>query len=399
MNEFKFLHCADLHLGCTPFHLEKRYDDFFSSFNSLINDAISKKCKYILISGDLFHLKVINSKTLLKVIELLEKAKNANIKVFVIEGNHDKAFYVDEDSWLNFLYKKGYIILLSHKIVDGKVVVDKDSIYEDDDVRIIGIGYLGSLTSEYINNINLNIKKSKKFTILMLHAAINRLCGEDMGDINIDILNPLKKYIDYVALGHIHTRYEYDNWCYNPGSLENIRIKDGKKAEKKGYYIVNVIENNKEVEYIESIKRKTNYVSFQFNNNQFIDEITEYIKNFEFDVKDEEILELTIYGNVSFNPYLINFDEIKNHIYKKYNLLYIEINNYINIIRAEKELTNVLDIQSIETEAIKNYLDVNFPQLSNKELVINDFHNLKQAFINGEEIDIIIKNMLPGGDE
>ena len=75
------------------------------------------------------------------------------------------------------------------------------------------------------------------------------------------------------------------------------------------------------------------------------------------------------------------------------------INNYINIIRAEKELTNVLDIQSIETEAIKNYLDVNFPQLNNKELVINDFHNLKQAFINGEEIDIIIKNMLPGGDK
>ena len=62
-------------------------------------------------------------------------------------------------------------------------------------------------------------------------------------------------------------------------------------------------------------------------------------------------------------------------------------------------MTNVLDIQSIETEAIKNYLDVNFPQLNNKELVINDFHNLKQAFINGEEIDIIIKNMLPGGDE
>ena len=159
----KFIHCSDLHLGCTPAHLDIRYNDFFDSFRYLINKAIEENCKYILISGDLFHLKVINSKTLLKVIELFDEAINNNIKIIAIEGNHDKAFYVDEDSWLEFLKAKNYLILLKHKIIENKLVLDSNSIYEDDNIRIIGIGYLGSTTQMYLSNIKSQIKKSKKF--------------------------------------------------------------------------------------------------------------------------------------------------------------------------------------------------------------------------------------------
>ena len=246
MNKFTFLHCADLHLGCTPNHLDIRYEDFFVSFKDLIDNAINNNAEYIIVSGDLFHLKVINSKTLLNVIELLEYAKVNNIKVITIEGNHDKAFFVDENSWLHFLHKKGYMTLLNHKIMDGNLIIDSDSIYEDDDLRVIGIGYLGSTTSIYLKNIEDKIQKSNKFTVLMLHAAINRLCGEDMGDVNVETLQNLKTVVDYVALGHIHTRYEYNDLFYNPGSIENIRIKDGKKSNKKGYYIVNVNTVNQE---------------------------------------------------------------------------------------------------------------------------------------------------------
>ena len=149
------------------------------------------------------------------VIELLEYAKVNNIKVITIEGNHDKAFFVDENSWLHFLHKKGYITLLNHKIMDGNLIIDSDSIYEDDDLRVIGIGYLGSTTSIYLKNIEDKIQKSNKFTVLMLHAAINRLCGEDMGDVNIETLQNLKTVVNYVALGHIHTRYEYNDLLKN----------------------------------------------------------------------------------------------------------------------------------------------------------------------------------------
>lgn len=398
MRKHTFLHCADLHLGCKPNHLEERYEDFFSSFNDLISNAIKNECEYILISGDLFHLKVINSKTLLKVMDSLEYARNNNIKIIAIEGNHDKAFYVDENSWLEFLHEKKYIHLLTHKIVNGELVLDENSIYEDDFIRIIGIGYLGSTTSLYLQDIQTKIEKSNKFSVLMLHAAINRLCGDEMGDVSIDTLLPLQNKIDYVAMGHIHTKYEYNDLFYNPGSIENIRIKDGKKSNNKGYYIVSYIDDLKNVEFHISKQRKIYNISLKLDNKKEIDEIEQYILNYDYNVQKDSVLELTIYGNVSFNPYVINFDNIKNQLLSKYNLLHIEINNLINIVNTDTTLNNVIDIKLIEDEAIKNYLKVNYPTIKEQENYAQLIHQVKKALIENVENDSIIESILPKGE-
>lgn len=399
MEKHIFLHCSDLHLGCMPNHLEARYEDFFESFNNLIEHAINEKCEYLLISGDLFHLKVINSKTLLKVITILERAKANNIKIFVIEGNHDKPFFVDEQSWLNFLKERGYIYLLKHKLIDNQLVIDNDSIYEDEHIRIIGIGYLGSATSIYLKNLQNKISKSNKFTVLMLHAAINRLIGEEMGDINIDLLQPLKGIVDYIALGHIHTKYEYDDLCYNPGSIENIRIKDGLKKDKKGYYIVSFDElKQKEVNYYISKQRKINYVTLKIENINLLEDIESYISNYEYNCDENSILELSLIGSIAFNPFLINIEDIKNKIKEKYNLLYIEVNNLINIITNDKSLDNIMDIKAIEKEAISNYISINYPDLNSNDEFIKVIQDLKKALVDEKEYDLIIENLVDKGE-
>lgn len=398
MNKISFIHCADLHLGCTPNHLEDRFNDFFDSFKELIDKAIENNSKYILISGDLFHLKVINSKTLLNVISLLEFSASHDIKTIVIEGNHDKAFLVDENSWLHFLHKKGYITLLTHKIIDGNLVIDNDSIYEDNNIRVIGIGYLGSTTSIYLKDIEKKISKSNKFSVLMMHAAINRLCGEDMGDVNIETLSPLSQVVDYVALGHIHTRYEYNDLFYNPGSIENIRIKDGKKSNKKGYYLVNIHEKEKEVIYYNSKIRTINYESIKLDNNLTLDQAENIIRNKEYDVKEKTILDISIYGNVSFNPYLINFEDIKQVLKEKYNLLHIEINNFINILSSNLEIDNIIDIKSIEEQSIKNYISINHPDINDIDITIKEIQDLKNSLIDNKEYDVIINNMIDDGE-
>lgn len=390
MNKVKFLHCGDLHLGCKPNHLEERYNDFFDSFKELIDNAIEKECKYILISGDLFHLKVINSKTLLDVTNLLEYAIKNDIKIITIEGNHDKAFYVDEESWLNYLSKKNYIILLKHNIVDGKLVIDHNSIYEDDNIRVIGIGYLGSMTNNYLMNLEELISKSDKYTVLMLHAAINRLCGEEMGDVSLETLLPLKSKINYIALGHIHTRYEYDDFCFNPGSIENIRIRDGKHSDKKGYYICDTGHNKN---FYISKQREIYNIKHKLENNHDIETITHSLENLSLDIKENSILELTIYGNILFNPYLINFEKIKKSIKEKYNLLHIEINNFINIINTENDMDNIIDIKLIENEAIANYLKINHPEIENKDNITKELQQLKQLILNEQDIEVIINNM------
>lgn len=398
MKKVSFTHCADLHLGCTPNHLEERYNDFFESFKDLLDKTIENNCKYLIISGDLFHLKVINSNTLLNVMNLMEYAINNNIKIFAIEGNHDKAFYVDKNSWLNFLHKKGYITLLTHKIIDGELVLDNDSVYEDENIRIIGIGYLGSTTSIYLKNIQNKISKSNKFTILMLHAAINRLCGEDMGDVNVETLSPLKDVVDYIALGHIHTKYEYNDFIYNPGSIENIRIKDGKRSNKKGFYIVNISDKEKEVNFYISKQRRIYNETIKLDNNLSIEKVENILKAKEYNLQSKSILELTVYGNVSFNPYLINFEEIKTYLQEKYDLLYIDINNLINIVTTDLVLNNIIDIKSIEEQAIKNYISINHPDMKDVDLLTKDIQELKNSLIEEKEYDTIINSMINQGE-
>lgn len=398
MKKVSFTHCADLHLGCTPNHLEERYNDFFESFKDLIDKTIENDCKYLIISGDLFHLKVINSNILLNVMNLMEYAINNNIKIFAIEGNHDKAFYVDKNSWLNFLHKKGYITLLTHKIIDGELVLDNDSVYEDENIRIIGIGYLGSTTSIYLKDIQNKISKSNKFTILMLHAAINRLCGEDMGDVNVETLSPLKDVVDYIALGHIHTKYEYNDFIYNPGSIENIRIKDGKRSDKKGFYIVNISDKEKEVDFYISKQRKIYNEIIKLDNNLSIEKVENILKTKEYNLQSKSVLELTVYGNVSFNPYLINFEEIKTYLQEKYDLLYIDINNLINIVTTDLVLNNIIDIKSIEEQAIKNYISINHPDMKDVDLLTKDIQELKNSLIEEKEYDTIISSMINQGE-
>lgn len=398
MNKHRFTHCGDLHLGAKPNHIDIRYDDFFDSFKELIEKSVDEHCEYILIAGDLFHVKQINSQTLLKTTQLLDLAINNNIKIIVIEGNHDKAYFVDEQSWLYYLKEKGYITLLTHKIEDGNLVLDNNSIYEDEYIRIIGIGYLGSTTSVYLKGLENKIPKSEKFTVLMLHAAINRLYNEDMGDINLDILTPLKGIVDYIALGHIHTKYEYEDFMYNPGSLENIRIKDGKKNEKKGYNIVSFEEKEKNVDFYNSKQRKIYFKNFKFENDMTIDVVEDMITNYDYNCDEQTVLSITLLGSVSFNPYVIKFEDIKTKIKEKYNLLYIEIENLINIAINEEIQSNYIDMKSFEEDAIKNYISINHPNIENIEQTTKIIQELKKALLDKKELDIIINNMVEDGD-
>lgn len=396
---FKFIHCGDLHLGCFPNRIEERFNDFFVAFRNLVEYAIEKEIKLILISGDLFHLKVINSKTLQKTIDILELAKTNKIDVLVIEGNHDKAFYIDEDSWLLFLNNQGYIKLLNSTILDGQVILNKyeksGAIIETDDYRIIGLGYMGGATQKYINDITHIITKKNKFTILMLHASVNRLSGQDMGDISSDDILKLKSKVDYIALGHIHNMYEVDGFCYNPGSLETIRLRDGLTSEKKGFYEVTVNDDlTKEVMHIKSNLRKTSFKSLNVSNFINPEEIEEYIINYDFNVNENEMLEINLYGKIDFNPFLINTNRVIEELKSKWKLLYIEINNNINIIRDINSNSEDADISKIIYNLVKDEIKINNPNIENLDYLAKMMIDVTNMLSEGEDDGLIIDNLL-----
>ncbi|MDD4211947.1 MAG: DNA repair exonuclease [Bacilli bacterium] len=400
----EFIHCGDLHLGCNSSRIDERWNDFFASFAALVTYAKEHQVSYILVSGDFFHLKVINSKTLQKTMEILQQAKQHDIKVFVIEGNHDKAFYVDEDSWLTFLNDQDLIYLLQTKIKDQEIVLspyqDKNgSIYEDNNVRIIGLGYLGSVTERYLPSLLQNLPSKNKPTILMMHAAVNRLLGQDMGDVKRETLLTFRSKVDYIALGHIHNRYAYDDFIFNPGSLENIRIKDGASPELKGFYHVVIDQDSMEANHVQSTKRAVTIESLNaseyINPNDFV--VNTLDRKFNF--TSGSMVQLNIVGKVEFNPLLIDTKRIEEQLQNKYQLLLIEVNNYVNVVQSMGDAETEIDLGSLVEKEILDTLQFNFPDVENKEKWVSKMLWLADAILEKRESSELIEALSKGGED
>lgn len=394
--EFQFIHCGDLHLGCYPNHIEDRFNDFFLAFRRVIDYAVLNKINLILVSGDMFHLKNINSRTLQKTIELLDYAKSNGIEVIAIEGNHDRAFYIDEESWLSFLNSQGYIKLLNLKIENGKIVFSNydnltGNVIETDTYKIVGLGYLGGSTDKYVMDLKKGYQKSDKFTIFMMHAAVNRLKDQEMGDIKKEVIDEaLGGKVDYIALGHIHNKYSYDDYIYNPGSLENIRLKDGINAQEKGFYHVRVKDKVKEVMFINSNPRVIHFESVDVTGITSPSDVEEYILSKEYKFNKGDMLDFRLYGKSNFNPYLINSFVI-NNIQDKYELLYSEFTNHINLTVAQDTSHEGMNINEIIKNYITDDLKVNYPHLDNYDDITSQMQSIADGVLNEDDKDITNK--------
>lgn len=340
MNGISFIHCADIHLGHLQFNEPRRLEDFYKSFKILVDYSLEKSVDFILISGDFFHKRAINAYTLEQAIDLLSPLKNAGIPVIAIEGNHDKAFYQDKNSWLCFLNNQGYLSLLSPEYKEGKVVLipydentRKGSWIEIKGVRIYGLGYLGVTINARLQEALPQIEKGEIATILMLHGGVNRLLGQDLGGIKKEVLTPYKDNIDYIALGHIHGCYEIDNWMYNPGSLEYVHLDEHKATQKKGYYHVSIDNDAWEITHISSKYRPA--YTYKVDITETLNPKEAYDKIYS-DIRcnppeKESQVQVVLYGMISYNPVFLELDEIINALKEEYSCLYIEIQNNTNL--------------------------------------------------------------------
>ena len=86
----RFLHIADVHLGCTPDGraewARERERELWETFRSTIADAAKQQVDLVLIAGDLFH-RTPDEMQLREVNYLL--GSYPEICFAVIAGNHD----------------------------------------------------------------------------------------------------------------------------------------------------------------------------------------------------------------------------------------------------------------------------------------------------------------------
>ena len=173
----KLLHTADLHLGAlnkrlTPTKATAVKDEQILQIGDFFEYAKQNSVEAILISGDLFHNKIIPLKTQ-KVF--FDYVRNSGIKTFYLRGNHDKEYF-------------------SKQLMPDNFIMFEEELetYSFDKFTISG--------QQACAKMQKPIFLDDKFHFMMLHGDIYNRNSQD--GIDLEYYKNLK--INYLALGHIH---------------------------------------------------------------------------------------------------------------------------------------------------------------------------------------------------
>lgn len=380
-----FIHASDIHLGYKQYDLKERFRDFGNSFMEIINDAVSSKVEFVLISGDLFYNRNINAPTFTQAHHVLSMLKEANIPCIAIEGNHDRAFLKDGMSWLETLEWQGLLKLIK----PGQEHLMENYI-DINGVRIFGMPYQGSMTSSIIPAMAeeiraINLQSPTEYTILMMHLGIEDFMKANViGEVAYEDLVPLKGVVDYLALGHYHNTYEVDGWIYNPGSPDTCSISE--VSESKGYY--HVTDRKPVLKQVNS--RKFIMVDVSVNSHtdteSLMKEIDARLSMIRAPEK-EPVVYVTLRGTLNFSRSYLDIDRIKESVRSKINTIYTDVKLYLLndefcIDRLESEN---FDRTSIEREVFKKIVSADSMLSSDPEALAAMLCDLKDLAAEGAD--------------
>lgn len=228
---FKFIHCADLHLGCRFVGVsstdeavgKKLRESHFKALDKIIQTAKKNNVDFIIFSGDIFDDENETPSARSRFADALEKAK---VKCFIIYGNHDY-----KRKWEDSIPFPENAFVFPDKVTRVAFPDEDDKVAD-----IFGISYSSKhVSSDLTGDIRGD---GKTFSIGIVHTSLD-IVSDDHDYAPCKVSDLMKKNIDYWALGHIHKRTivkEYPHIVY-PGNTQGKGLKE---TGEKGAYIVTV---------------------------------------------------------------------------------------------------------------------------------------------------------------
>jgi DNA repair protein SbcD/Mre11 len=233
MEQIRFIHAADLHLG-SPFvgmkglqkeQWKKLKDSTLDAFDRLIDYAVAEQPDFLLIVGDIYDGEDRSIRAQHRFQQGMQRLDNENIPVVISHGNHDHL----SGKWTRFE-------LPANVRVFGQEVSQIKISAEHGEAVITGFSYGERHIKEPMINAYPPAGGKDHFHIGMLHGSLE-------GDLAHAVYAPftkeqlLSKNYDYWALGHIHMRKELHQtpFIIYPG---NIQGRHKGEAGQKGFYDV-----------------------------------------------------------------------------------------------------------------------------------------------------------------
>lgn len=340
----KFLHIADVHLGCTRYQLPESPRDFFDAWIDVLQKyAIDEKVEFVLMCGDFFHKRNVPPETMNYAVAGLDLLRSHNIPAVAIEGNHDQKHTDSEYSWLRSLANWNLLNLLEPTNIDGRISY---SPFEDGrggyidigGARIFGSHWYGASANWAIPMLTQAIGENRRegaFHILMLHTDVEGHQTHPIPALSLNELKELKSVTDYVALGHTHMHYAIDNWAFNPGSIEVTNIAEYR--ENRGVFLVNVGGSNTvEAKHLSEYRhRPFQRLSFEVTGFAEPEDITAAVLNMvESDARiagndtPAPIIEIALKGQLGFPNSQLEMQKIREKAKEMTGALHVRIKNH-----------------------------------------------------------------------
>lgn len=302
----RIVHAADFHAGRpAPAYLgeEKgrlRREELVKALQTTVDVAESENAHLLLISGDLFEHAYSRIGTIREMLALFERIPAT--RVFITPGNHDP--YVD-GSFYATLKIPGNVHVFKERSI-RRIVLD------DPGVVVHGLGWTrfeetARLLSGY------RCPDGEYPNVVMIHGDF---VMDSTGSSYLPIFPEDIQYTgaDYLALGHIHARTEFQcgtTTCVYPGSPEPL---DFGEAGEHGVFLVELGKGSVKRKFVPTAKRKVHRVSCDITGADTLEKVRAAILSVgEPSERKSDLWEVTLVG-VADPEIDLDLDDIKRAV-------------------------------------------------------------------------------------
>ena len=378
----RFLHFADCHLGYKQYNNKERYNDFARAFLDVINRALAEEVDFVVLAGDLFQKRAIDALTLRQAVQGLWRLQEAGIPCIAVEGNHERAYYQDFMGWMDFLALEKLLTLISPPFEEGKPVLTpagkkrRNVGYVDpvEGVRVYGLPYMGASTLTAVNAYAQALAdqpaEGVEYTIFVAHAGVQGVLADDAGGLSYRQWAVLHPQVDYLALGHIHKPYEFEDWIFNPGSPETCSISEAAWPER-GYYLVDVDTGRapKHTARLKANRRRTVHrLTLAVDRFGSPEELETHAREFlrrkardlhvdRLSAKERPVIELQLTGVLAFDRTALAVDRLEALIVEAFDPLHTLVKNHTRATEYAVDVEEGMSRPQLERQVIMDLLD------------------------------------------
>ncbi len=371
-----FLHAADFHLGYRQYGSDERFDDFSKAFLHVVGEALDRGVDFVLLAGDLFEKRRVDPMAMRVAIEGLQQLRDRDIPVLAVEGNHERSYYRDQYTWVDFLDAMGYLQLLDPRFEGGRAVLEpcggERGAYVDlpGGVRVYGLRYYGASTGKvfgmFADAVAGMDHRDVSFTILIAHAGLEDQLPHYSGTLTYNDLAPLREQVDYLALGHIHKPYELSGWIYNPGSPETCGM-DEVVWEGRGYYWVEIASGQNPAHRAELIpheqRRPFHRLALEVDGfaepHQLYDGVRRLIRRKDATITGSRrpVLELVLSGVLPFSRFDLDLDYVEALLDEAWSPLITRVRNQARASEFDIDFDTEASRPELERSIIQELLE------------------------------------------